>query len=111
MQKFHVTDVVEVYLIFQNNHQPLPVQTNREYRCREGKLAYGRVPLLPVSFLQEFTSRTSGETWRTLVLAICRRLGESIRATSEVEKSISMIEMLPSFDSEHFEKGSVVYIR
>ena len=45
------------------------------------------------------------------MLAICRRLGESIRATSEVEKSISMIEMLPSFDSEHFEKGSVVYIR
>jgi len=32
-------------------------------------------------------------------------------ATNEVEKSISKIAILPSFDSKHLENGSVVKIR
>jgi hypothetical protein len=34
-----------------------------------------------------------------------------MRETNEVEKSISSIAMLPSFVSNHFEKGSVVKMR
>jgi hypothetical protein len=34
-----------------------------------------------------------------------------MRATREVENSISKIAMLPSFDSKHLENGSVVNIR
>lgn len=34
-----------------------------------------------------------------------------MRATRDVENSISRREMSPTLDSEHFEKGSVVYIR
>lgn len=34
-----------------------------------------------------------------------------MRATREVEKSISRIEISPSLVSKHFEKGSVEYIR
>lgn len=51
------------------------------------------------------------EKGRTLVFVICNRRGESIRATSEVENSISNRAMSPCFISKHFEKGSVVYMR
>lgn len=47
----------------------------------------------------------------TLVFVICNRRGDNIRATSDVEKSISNIAMLPSLVSKHFVKGSVVKIR
>ena len=42
---------------------------------------------------------------------ITSRRGERISATRDVENSISRSPMSPLFDSEHFEKGSVVYIR
>jgi len=42
-----------------------------------------------------------------LVFCIIRCLGERIRATKEVEKSISMIETLPSSLLNILEKGSV----
>lgn len=45
-----------------------------------------------------------------LVLVIWSLRGESIRATKDVEKSISSRAISPCFDSKHFEKGSVVYI-
>ena len=38
---------------------------------------------------------------------ICRRLGDSTKATSEVEKSISRSAMLPSLVSKHLENGLV----
>ena len=46
-----------------------------------------------------------------MVFVICNLRGESIRATNDVEKSISSNAMSPSFVSKHFENGSVVYIR
>ena len=42
---------------------------------------------------------------------ICNLRGESMRATNDVEKSISSNAMSPSLVSKHFENGSVVYIR
>ena len=48
---------------------------------------------------------------RTLVFLICNLRGESIRATSEVENSISNMAISPSLVSKHFAKGSVVYMR
>lgn len=48
---------------------------------------------------------------RTLVFVICNRRGESIRATNDVEKSISKSAISPCFVSKHLENGSVVYIR
>ena len=46
------------------------------------------------------------------VFFICSLLGDKIRATREVEKSISRMAMLPaSLDSKHFANGSVVKIR
>lgn len=56
-----------------------------------------------------------GKPWctcPTFVFLIWSLLGESMRATKEVENSISSIAMLPaSLDSKHFAKGSVVKIR
>lgn len=46
-----------------------------------------------------------------LVFVICSLRGESIRATNDVEKSISSNAMSPSFVSKTFSNGSVVYIR
>ena len=48
---------------------------------------------------------------RTLVFVICNLRGESIRATNDVEKSISSNAISPSFVSKRFSNGSVVYIR
>jgi len=49
---------------------------------------------------------------RTLVFLICSLLGDKMRATREVEKSISRIAILPaSLDSKHFANGSVVKMR
>ena len=45
------------------------------------------------------------------MFVICNLRGESIRATSDVEKSISRSAISPDFVSKHFENGSVVYIR
>ena len=42
------------------------------------------------------------------VFVICSLRGESIRATKDVEKSISRSAISPCFDSKHLEKGSVV---
>ncbi len=47
----------------------------------------------------------------TLVFVICSLRGDSIRATNDVENSISSSAMSPCFVSKHLEKGSVVYIR
>ena len=47
----------------------------------------------------------------TLVFCMMRCRGESISATSEVEKSISIMAMLPSSLLNIREKGSVWYIR
>ena len=55
-----------------------------------------------------YDARTQG---RTLVFVICNLRGESMRATNDVEKSISSNAMSPSFVSKHFAKGSVVYMR
>lgn len=46
-----------------------------------------------------------------MVFVICNLRGESIRATNDVEKSISSNVMSPNFVSKHFSNGSVVYIR
>jgi hypothetical protein len=46
----------------------------------------------------------------TLVFCIRRTRGDSVRATRDVEKSISRLETSPSFDSDCLLKGSVVYI-
>lgn len=45
------------------------------------------------------------------VFCIRRTRGESVRATSEVENSISKLETSPSVDSECLLNGSVVYKR
>ena len=45
------------------------------------------------------------------MLVICNLRGERIRATRDVEKSISSKAMSPCLVSKHFEKGSVVYMR
>lgn len=42
------------------------------------------------------------------MLVICSLRGDNIRATKEVENSISSKAMSPCFVSKHFEKGSVV---
>jgi hypothetical protein len=47
----------------------------------------------------------------TFVFVICSRLGDKTRATSEVEKSISMMAISPSRVSWHLPKDSVEYIR
>lgn len=44
---------------------------------------------------------------RTLVFCMIRWRGDNMRATSEVEKSISMMETLPSSLLKILEKGSV----
>ena len=46
-----------------------------------------------------------------LVFLICSRLGEVMRATKDVEKSISSMAILPSRVSKAFENGSVVKMR
>ena len=46
-----------------------------------------------------------------MVFVICNLRGESMRATNDVEKSISNNAMSPSFVSKHFANGSVVYMR
>lgn len=45
------------------------------------------------------------------VFLMCSRRGEGTSATIEVEKSISIMEILPSLLSLDFEKGSVVNVR
>lgn len=46
-----------------------------------------------------------------MVFVICNLRGDSMRATNDVEKSISKSAMSSCFVSKHCEKGSVVYIR
>jgi hypothetical protein len=52
-----------------------------------------------------------GEGLRTLVFWITRCLGESIRATKDVENSISIMAMFPSSLLKILENGSVWNIR
>jgi hypothetical protein len=47
----------------------------------------------------------------TLVFCMRRTRGDSVRATRDVEKSISRLETSPSRDSDCLLKGSVVYTR
>lgn len=46
-----------------------------------------------------------------LVLCMRKIRGDSVRATSEVEKSISKLDTSPSRDSDCFPYGSALYIR
>lgn len=48
-EKFHVRDVVEVYLFLQNHGKTFPVEAHREDGGGEGKLAYDGRPLRDVS--------------------------------------------------------------
>jgi hypothetical protein len=61
--------------------------------------------------LDAYGTHREGFLWsRTLVFCIMRCRGERMRATSDVEKSISMIAILPSSLLKILEKGSVWYI-
>ena len=46
MEELHVADVVEVYLILEDNRQSLPVQPDSKNGGRECELADGRLPLV-----------------------------------------------------------------
>lgn len=41
MQEFHVANVVEVDLVFENDNQALPIQPYGKNSSWEGELAYG----------------------------------------------------------------------
>lgn len=45
IQQFHVADIVQIYLFFQNDDQPLPIQPNSKYTGRKSQLAYCRLSL------------------------------------------------------------------
>lgn len=55
-------------------------------------------------------SRIREGTEHTLVFVISSLRGDIMRATSDVENSISRRAISPCLDSKHFENGSVVYI-
>jgi hypothetical protein len=45
MQQLHITDIIDVYLLFQNDHESPSIELYRENRCRKVELAYCRLPL------------------------------------------------------------------
>ena len=71
------------------------------------------IRVLSIASVQRDSERASAQrkALPTFVLLICNLLGDKMRATREVENSISTMATSPDFDSEHFAKGSVVYIR
>jgi len=79
-------------LIFQHNYQPFPIQFHSQDCGWESKFAYRRVSLYRVRN-SSFVLDLSG---RTFVFVITSLRGERTKAMSDVEKSISISEMLPS---------------
>lgn len=45
MKQLHIADVVEVYLVLEDNRQSLPVEPDGEDGGRKGELADGRLSL------------------------------------------------------------------
>jgi hypothetical protein len=104
LEHLHVTDIVYVELRLQHHYQPFPVQPHRQYCCSERHFAYRGMPLIHVS-----AGRPSwASVYHTFVFCIRSTRGDSVRATKEVEKSISRLDTSPSRDSDCLLNGSVV---
>lgn len=106
VKKAHVADVVQVDFLLEDYGKSLAIQSNGEDGGREGKFAYDRGSL--GGHRESVGWRAAKDhALRTLVFWITRWRGERMRATSEVEKSISMMAMFPSSLLNMREKGSV----
>jgi hypothetical protein len=103
-EHLHVANVVDVKFRFQHHYQSFPVQSHGQYGRAECHLTYRRMPLPIVSA----SSSKYGYSLLTLVFCIRSTRGDSVRATNEVEKSISRLDTSPSRDSDCLLNGSVV---
>lgn len=45
MEQLHITNIVKIYLILQNNNEAFPIEPHSEHRGREGEFTDGRLPL------------------------------------------------------------------
>ena len=102
----HVADVVEVDLLLEDDGESFAVQSDGEDGGGEGEFADDG-GALPKGVSGEHEGRMEGWRSRTFVFCITRWRGVMVTATREVEKSISMMAVLPSSLLNIREKGSV----
>ena len=96
MQRLHRLYVIDKDDVLEHHHKSLAVQLERADSGRECKLAYRRLSLETISAV-DVAEKVFEEVPRpTLVLMMRRRRGVRIIATSEVEKSISIMEISPA---------------
>ena len=113
VKQLHVTDVVHVDALFEDNDEPPAVELDREDRGRERELADDRLSLQTRS-ISLYAIDVCKRKSRTFVLTICSRLVLELglspaptSATSEVQNSISTIEVAPSPTQEKKRGGEV----